>query len=344
MNQPGRKSAWQGARIATSCGAAAQRAPRPVWGNIIVIGSGSLTVRVAALLQALDRNVTLLEIRGMTTFPLARRAQRHGVPVKRLDKKDVADYLLAESARQSRRSDAAAPLLVVSAENMYIFPARVTDHPGIVLINYHNSLLPRHRGMNAEAWAIFEGDARAGFSWHRIDSGLDTGDVLYQESFPIASDDTALSLLNTASKRAAESFRSFFAGFEDPSHMTQPTAPDAHDVPGADASYHSARDKPNDGIFDTAWSFAAASGFLRAYDYGKLALLGNPTIDIAGAHLAWERYRISAVQNERLAGSEGGGFLERDVRRDSAILRYPGAGTIVLEGLHAPQSRRAATA
>lgn len=61
-------------------------------------------------------------------------------------------------------------------------------------INYHPSLLPKYRGGSAIAWAIIHGELQTGVTIHYIDDGVDTGDIVLQESVPIASDDTTASL------------------------------------------------------------------------------------------------------------------------------------------------------
>ncbi len=61
-------------------------------------------------------------------------------------------------------------------------------------INYHPSLLPKFRGGSAIAWAIIHGELQTGVTIHYIDDSVDTGDIVLQESVPIASDDTTASL------------------------------------------------------------------------------------------------------------------------------------------------------
>ncbi|ROQ93334.1 methionyl-tRNA formyltransferase [Desulfosoma caldarium] len=61
-------------------------------------------------------------------------------------------------------------------------------------INYHPSLLPKYRGGSAIAWAILHGELQTGVTIHYIDDGVDTGDIVLQESVPIAPDDTTASL------------------------------------------------------------------------------------------------------------------------------------------------------
>ena len=61
--------------------------------------------------------------------------------------------------------------------------------PRLGSINVHPALLPRHRGPIPLAWALREGDAAWGSTWHRMDAELDTGNMLAQATVPIEDDD-----------------------------------------------------------------------------------------------------------------------------------------------------------
>ena len=61
-------------------------------------------------------------------------------------------------------------------------------------LNFHPSLLPRHRGVAPLIWAIAEGDAKAGLTVHHIDADVDAGRIVMQRPLPIHRDDTGYSL------------------------------------------------------------------------------------------------------------------------------------------------------
>ena len=79
----------------------------------------------------------------------------------------------------------------------------------------HPALLPRHRGPIPLAWALRDGDAAWGCTWHYMDAELDTGNTLVQGTVPIEDDDVdiaefsaklqanAVSLLPRALERVA---------------------------------------------------------------------------------------------------------------------------------------------
>ena len=68
-------------------------------------------------------------------------------------------------------------------------PQAALDVPRLGSVNLHPALLPRHRGPIPLAWALREGDAAWGTTWHRMDAELDTGNILAQTTVPIEDDD-----------------------------------------------------------------------------------------------------------------------------------------------------------
>jgi methionyl-tRNA formyltransferase len=61
-------------------------------------------------------------------------------------------------------------------------------------IQYHPSILPRHRGPSAINWAIIQGDETTGVTVFWPDEGLDTGPILLTKEVAITPEDTLGSL------------------------------------------------------------------------------------------------------------------------------------------------------
>lgn len=82
------------------------------------------------------------------------------------------------------------PDLVLS----WAFPWRVQEGalsvPPYGSVNYHPSLLPRHRGANPVAWTIRTGDKDYGVTWHWMDPEFDSGNILAQRATPVLDKDT----------------------------------------------------------------------------------------------------------------------------------------------------------
>jgi methionyl-tRNA formyltransferase len=62
------------------------------------------------------------------------------------------------------------------------------------VIGYHPSLLPENRGRGVIPWTILQRKKETGSTLFWIDEGLDSGDILAQESFKISLDETATTL------------------------------------------------------------------------------------------------------------------------------------------------------
>jgi methionyl-tRNA formyltransferase len=86
------------------------------------------------------------------------------------------------------------PELLVMAFVTDILRDNVLAAPAHGAIQYHPSLLPRHRGNSAINWAIMWGEERTGLSIFWPDRGIDTGPVLLQREVEIDPDDTTGSL------------------------------------------------------------------------------------------------------------------------------------------------------
>ena len=61
------------------------------------------------------------------------------------------------------------------------------------LVNIHFSLLPAYKGMYTSAHPLLNGES-SGVTLHKIDSGIDTGDIISQLKFDINLNDTARDL------------------------------------------------------------------------------------------------------------------------------------------------------
>lgn len=62
------------------------------------------------------------------------------------------------------------------------------------LYNIHFSMLPQYKGMYTSVLPILDGKNFTGVTLHRIDAGIDTGDIVVQKKVEILHDDTALDL------------------------------------------------------------------------------------------------------------------------------------------------------
>jgi methionyl-tRNA formyltransferase len=113
-------------------------------------------------------------------------ASTHGIPV-------AQPTALNDGAFEAWLRDQAPDLCVLAAYGR-ILKQPILDVPKHGFLNMHPSLLPRHRGPSPIQTAILCGDEATGVTIMRLDTGMDTGDILLQEHAPIGPDDTTASL------------------------------------------------------------------------------------------------------------------------------------------------------
>ena len=79
---------------------------------------------------------------------------------------------------------AMAPDLCVMAYVTKFVPSGFLNVPKHGTIQYHPSLLPRHRGPSSINWPIIHGETKTGLTIFWPDDGLDTGPILLQKETP----------------------------------------------------------------------------------------------------------------------------------------------------------------
>lgn len=109
-------------------------------------------------------------------------AESHGIPTRQPAKMRALDVF--EDYRHFKAD------LNVMAFVTDVVPSSILIFPALGTIQYHPSLLPRHRGASAINWAIINGEPKTGLSIFWPDEGLDTGPLLLQKEVAIEPDDT----------------------------------------------------------------------------------------------------------------------------------------------------------
>ena len=97
---------------------------------------------------------------------------------------------------------AAQPQLILTISYGRMIPVEVLHGPRFGWLNIHFSLLPRWRGAAPVQWAIMDGDANTGITIFKLDKGMDTGPIFYQEEVEIGHSDTTNDLLERMSHLA----------------------------------------------------------------------------------------------------------------------------------------------
>ncbi len=157
--------------------------------RIVLIGQAAFGEKVLETIVSGGENVvgvyTIPDVPGRSN-PLKDLAVKLGIPVYQPPRMRAAEVF--EEYKKL------APELNVMAFVTDIVPESILNYPKYGTIQYHPSLLPRHRGGSAINWAIIMGDAKTGLTIFWPDKGLDTGPILMQKEVEIAPDDTIGSL------------------------------------------------------------------------------------------------------------------------------------------------------
>ena len=118
--------------------------------------------------------------------PIIEAAVNHRLPIfqpKSFKTEDALEEIL------SLRPD-----LCVMAFVTKFVPSTFLNVPKLGSIQYHPSLLPKHRGPSSINWPIIQGSTQTGLTIFWPDDGLDTGPILLQKKVTIKPDDTLGSL------------------------------------------------------------------------------------------------------------------------------------------------------
>jgi methionyl-tRNA formyltransferase len=119
---------------------------------------------------------------GRKVDPLKEIAVERGIPVFQ-----PKSFRKPEVWEQMKKLN---PDLGVMAYVTLFVPEEALNVPARGTIQYHPSLLPRHRGPSSINWPIIWGETKTGLSIFWPDNGLDTGPILLQKEVEIRDDDT----------------------------------------------------------------------------------------------------------------------------------------------------------
>ncbi len=117
----------------------------------------------------------------MTPTPVKKLALEHGIPV-------YTPSTLRDEAF-AKLLDEYKPEIIVVVAYGKILPLNVIEYPQYGCVNLHVSLLPKYRGAAPMQRAIMEGESETGVTVMYMAEGLDTGDIISVEKFPILPED-----------------------------------------------------------------------------------------------------------------------------------------------------------
>jgi len=162
-----------------------------------------------ATLEALARGGQFQVVAAVTQpdRPRGRELKAQPSPVKTLAQQLGLPVLQPERARDEKfiaDLRALRPDLIAVAAYGHILPPDILQLPRYGCLNVHTSLLPKYRGAAPIQWAIANGDTETGVTIMKMDTGLDTGDIVAQQRTPIQPADDSTTLHDRLARLGAE--------------------------------------------------------------------------------------------------------------------------------------------
>lgn len=240
--------------------------------------------------------VALLTTEGSPAWSLATRLGVRPSPSGRVREPELAQELAQAGAE-----------LLLNVHSLYIVPPAVLQVPRLGAYNLHPGPLPRCAGLNAPSWAIYHGWPMHGVTLHRMEAGIDTGPVVFQEEFPVEPRDTGLSLALRCAQKGVDLIRKMLdvlaAGGSVPQTPQDRTQ----------RRYYG-REVPQGGRIDWNAPARRIHDFVRACDYQPFvspwgipkAILGSREIEVCKTALTSERCDAppGTVKDNRVATAD----------------------------------------
>ncbi len=157
--------------------------------------------------------------KAMQMPPVKETAAEAGIPVYQPQR--LRDPQWLETLRDLQ------PDAIVVAAYGQLLPREVLELPPYGCINVHASLLPKYRGAAPIQWAVINGDAESGVTTMRMNEGLDTGDMILQETVRLAEDETGGSLFGRLSAAGASLLLKTLDAINDGTAAYRPQPPES---------------------------------------------------------------------------------------------------------------------
>ena len=157
--------------------------------NIKIVFMGTPTFSVPVL-EALINNYNVVGVVTQPDKEVGRKKELVFSPVKEVAIKHNIKVLQPIKIRLDY-SDVLAlePDMIITCAYGQIIPKEILDYPKYGCINVHGSLLPKYRGGAPIERSIMNGDKETGITIMHMDEGMDSGDIIVEESISIDKDE-----------------------------------------------------------------------------------------------------------------------------------------------------------
>ncbi len=166
--------------------------------RLAILGSGKGS-NCRAILEAIRDGKLAAEVRMVAAdvqeAGILQIAREFDVPAMYLPPGSYRTRLTSESeAALARLLQEAKVELVVLAGFMRVLKAPMLEAFPQRIINIHPSLLPKFPGLEAWRQALDAGATETGCTVHYVDAGVDSGEIVGQQTVPVLPNDTAETL------------------------------------------------------------------------------------------------------------------------------------------------------
>lgn len=216
--------------------------------------------------------------------PVEELAKQYGLPMAFADNKAALEQVILNTKPLSQCGVVIDYGVIISQLTIDYFP--------LGIVNSHFSILPEWRGADPITFSLLSGQPNTGVSLMRIDSGLDTGDIIAEAPVVIESYDTSQSLteklIETSDALLNELLPHYIAGSITP-------IPQASDR----VVTYSRKLTKQDAIIDTSKPASTVEREVRAYSEwpkSKLHINNQLTVIIIKANVAQEQLRPGEIQ------------------------------------------------
>jgi methionyl-tRNA formyltransferase len=96
---------------------------------------------------------------------------------------------------------------LISVQYHEIIKQKHIDTAKKIAVNLHMAPLPEYRGCNQFSFAIIDQAKEFGTTLHIINSGIDSGDILFENRFSISSNETVISLHEKTNEHSIQLFK-----------------------------------------------------------------------------------------------------------------------------------------
>jgi methionyl-tRNA formyltransferase len=220
-------------------------------GKDLAVNCLSFLLEIGEEISAVVVNPTDLEENGKWYQSLRRFSRLRGLPLHQPGNANSNTFL--EVLREIQ------PDLLFSMSYEKILKRDILGMPRLGAVNIHFSRLPRYRGCLPIVYALSEEEPVVGVSIHYMDEGIDTGDIIAQETLPVAGRDTAFTLYFKCVELGTKLFRETYPLIA--------TGQNARMVQESGAASYHPQVYPHGRWIDWNWPEKKIHSFIRAHTF-----------------------------------------------------------------------------